>query len=118
MPRTPEFDLAYIKAFRPSSNTKLFSCGRLWELTNTRYLLGMTAFIDLLNKQVDPIKQRFRVHDTFNVVPKPGINVATRLEELTAVLEPNGQFALLEFTGALPRAKLFPSWKVITNDDD
>ena len=30
----------------------------------------------------------------------------------------NGPLALIEFTGALPRAKLYPQWLVITNGDE
>jgi hypothetical protein len=47
---------------------------------------------------------------------KPGITQPTRLEELTAVANENGPYALFEFTGALPRAKLYASWQVNTND--
>jgi hypothetical protein len=38
------------------------------------------------------------------------------LEELTAVTNPTGRYAVIEFTGALPRAKLYPTWEVSTND--
>ena len=40
-----------------------------------------------------------------------------RLEELTAVPADTGRYALFEFTGALPRAKLYSNWQVSTNDD-
>jgi len=49
-------------------------------------------------------------------LPKPGITHPTKLEELTAVLNTNGPFALFEFTGALARAKLYSNWQVSTND--
>jgi len=52
----------------------------------------------------------------FELAPKPGITRPTRLEELTAVPNENGTYALIEFTGALPRVKLYPSWQVSTND--
>jgi hypothetical protein len=35
---------------------------------------------------------------------------------LTGVPDTNGPFALFEFTGALPRAKLYANWQVSTND--
>jgi uncharacterized membrane protein YfhO len=35
---------------------------------------------------------------------------------LTAVIVTNGPYALFEFTGALPRAKLYSNWQVSTND--
>ena len=92
--------------------------GRLWELTNTRYLLGPAAFLDLFNGQFDPAQHRFRIVERFDVAPKPGIEQPTKFEELTAVPSDSGNYALFEFTGALPRAKLYPDWQVSTNDDD
>ena len=35
---------------------------------------------------------------------------------MTAVADTNGPCALFEFTGALPRAKLYSNWQVSTND--
>jgi len=90
---------------------------RQWQLTNTRYLLGPAGFLDGLNTAVDPVLHRFRIAQRFNIVPKPGITQPTKLEELTAVLDDNGTFALFEFTGALPRVKLYSRWFVNTNDD-
>jgi hypothetical protein len=91
--------------------------GRLWELTNTRYLLGPAALLDLFNEQFDPGRQRFRIVQRFTIALKPGVNeFHQRLEELTAVPKDNGDYALIEFTGALPRAKLYSNWQVSTND--
>ena len=117
MPRVHEFDGAYMAALRPTSAAELRLCSRLWELTNTRYVLGMTGFLEQLNQQFDPGKGRFRVHTAFNVVPKHGLQAATKLEHLTTAPEPNGPFALFEFTGALPRARLYSRWQISTNDD-
>jgi len=50
------------------------------------------------------------------VIPKPGITQPTGLEELTAMPSDDGDLALIEFTGALPRAKLYSNWQVDTND--
>jgi hypothetical protein len=91
--------------------------GRLWELTNTRYLLGPAVLLDLFNGQFDPAQHRFRIVQRFTVAPKPGIEQATKYEELTAVPGDNGNYALFEFTGALPRARLYASWQISTNDD-
>jgi hypothetical protein len=90
---------------------------RLWELTDTRYLLGPAALLDLFNGQFDPEQHRFRIVQHFDVVAKPGIAQPTRLEELTAVANDTGPYALIEFTGALPRAKLYSNWQVNTNDE-
>ncbi len=90
---------------------------RLWELTNTRYLLGPAGLLDLYNGQFDPDQRRFRIIRRFDIVPKPGILQPTKLEELTAVPGDNGAYALFDFTGALPRAKLYSNWQVSTNGD-
>ena len=127
MPRMPEDLAAFESAFVPSSPRSaadyphfLEELSRLsvrrWELTNTRYLLAAAAFVDLLNQQFDPAEHRFQAAERFQIVPKPGVTQPTRLEELTAVPATNGQFALIEFTGALPRAKLYANWQVSSND--
>ena len=90
---------------------------RRWELTNTRYLLGPVGFFNGLNEQLDPLQHRFRIIQRFDVTLKPGIEQLTRLEELTAVPGDSGAYALFEFAGALPRAKLYSHWLVDTNDN-
>jgi hypothetical protein len=69
-----------------------------------------------MNDQLDPVQHRFRIVQRFDVAPKPGIAQPTRLEELTAVPSENGSYALFEFTGALPRARVYSNWQVNTND--
>jgi hypothetical protein len=88
---------------------------RQWELTNTRYLLGTASLAQVLNGLLDPLQQRFRIVQRFNVVNKPGVTNPTKIAEQTAELSTNGMFALFEFTGALPRAKLYSNWEVNTN---
>ena len=119
MPRMPEDLAAFETALQGdgTSNTAYRVCRR-WELTNTRYLLGAAGFLDVLNQQLDPGKQRFRIAAAFDIVPKPGIAMPTRYEELTATINLGGagKYALFEFTGALPRTKLYSNWQVNTND--
>lgn len=94
----------------------MFSPVRRWELTNTRYLLGPSAFLELMNQQIDP-KKRFRTVMQFDIALKPGVvSNAPRLDQTTAVLNTNGSLALFEFAGALPRAKLYTEWQTATND--
>jgi hypothetical protein len=88
---------------------------RHWELTNTRYLLGTASLVNVLNGLFDPVQQRFRIVERFNIVNKPGVTNPTKIAEQTAEVSTNGAFALFEFTGALPRAKLFANWEVNTN---
>lgn len=117
MSRPPVDYVAFESALRfdNTSNT-LYRITRRWELTNTRYLLGATGFLPMLNQQLDAGHGRFRVVSTFDIVPKPGITNPSQYEDLTAVTNAQGQFALFEFTGALPRAKLYSHWQVSTND--
>jgi hypothetical protein len=103
-------------AFRGSADdTWLIT--RRWQLTNMRYLLGPAGFLDVMNQQLDPDQHRFRIVQRFDVVAKPDVTQPTRLEQLTATLSPDGDLALFEFTGALPRAKLYSNWQVSTNDE-
>jgi hypothetical protein len=108
-PRTATDKAAYEAALA-------FAPLRRWQLSNTRYLLAPTALLDFLDRQFDPVQHRFRIALRFNIVPKPGVENPTRYEDLTATLNTNGQCAVFEFTGALPRAKLYANWQVSTND--
>jgi hypothetical protein len=117
MPRMPENLKAYLTALTPNGTAESIPLlARHWELTNTRYLLGAAGYLGVLNEQLDPTQKRFRIVQRFDVVPKPGIIQPQRLEELTAVPDKNGNYALFDFTGALPRAKLYSNWRVNTND--
>ena len=110
-------DLAmYEGALQFRSPDTLHLVTRQWQLTNTRYLLGAAGLLDVLNQGIDPVQHRFRIVTQFDIVPKPGITRPTHLEELTAEFSTNGNYALFEFTGALPRAKLYSDWQVAAND--
>jgi hypothetical protein len=117
MPRMPENLKAYLAALTPNGTAESVPLlARYWELTNTRYLLGAAGYLGVLNEQLDPVQKRFRIVQRFDVVPKPGVAEPQSLEELTAVPDQNGNYALFDFTGALPRAKLYSNWRVNTND--
>jgi hypothetical protein len=120
----PEDVKAYIEAFLPHPwpprdmqelRQAMALTRRHWELTNTRYLLGTASLVNVLNGLLDPVQQRFRIVERFNIVNKPGVTHPTKVAEQTAEVSTNGAFALFEFTGALPRAKLFSNWEVNTN---
>jgi len=87
---------------------------RRWELGNTRYLFGVTALASSLN-QLDGGKNRFRVAHQFDFASKPGMP-GRGGEEITTVSQTNAPLSIFEFTGALPRVKLYTNWKVSTND--
>jgi len=117
MPRMPENLKEYLETFSPHSMADLSCYGRLWELTNTRYLLGAAGFLSVLNTQLDPGKERFRIAQRFDITAKPNVTHPTGLEDLTATTNADGDLALFEFTGALPRVKLYSNWQVDTNDE-
>jgi hypothetical protein len=148
MPRIPELDTAYLGAFAPSGNleqlwaalvqlpqlptnqaeqvrgyipaarTNFNIAARLWQLTNTRWLLGTAGIAPMLNDVLDPAHKPFREQMRFEFAAKPGLqpNNYWPLQHITAVETPAGSSAITEFTGALPRAKLYTRWEIQTND--
>ncbi|HTI99395.1 MAG TPA: hypothetical protein VL527_10980 [Dongiaceae bacterium] len=111
MPRQPEDFVAFESALQFRSGSTLYLQARKWELTNTRYILGLAGFADFLNQQLDPVKQRFRVAETFNLgMRSPGQQFSS-WQDITAKPDTNGIYGLIEFTGALPRAKLYAQWE-------
>ena len=115
MPRTPADLMAYEAALLPHSADTVFLYARHWELTNTRYLLGPVGFLNVLNEQLDPLQHRFRIVQRFDVVAKPGIEQPLYPEDFTSESSVDGAIALFDFTGALPRARLYSTWQVCTN---
>lgn len=118
MSRPPQ-DLAnFMAALTPQTVDQVPLYTRLWELTNTRYLLGAAGFLNVLNQQLDPGKERFRIAERFDLIAKTNVDQSEGLtaEDLTAVSSPDGDLAVFDFTGALPRAKLYSNWQVNTND--
>jgi hypothetical protein len=122
-------------AFRGTMDS-LYLFARRWELSNTRYLLGAmvtqlpTGNVDtlsFLNEGLDPAQKRFRIAQRFDLIPKPDVAVPNTLTPeqyvnylppnlVTARPSPDGPYALFEFTGALPRARLYSNWQVPMND--
>ncbi|MBM3875242.1 MAG: YfhO family protein [Verrucomicrobia bacterium] len=109
-PRVPQEKMDYRGAFGQDAL-------RYWQFTSTRWVLGVGLvptergpmnFLDVLNGQLDPVQKRFRLHTSFNLAQsRPDAPITTHVAT-------NGQFALYEFTGALPRAALYSSW-IATN---
>ena len=107
MPRIKKEDAAFVKQFAPQ---------RLWELTSTRYLVGMTNYLTELNRQLDPGRERFQISRRFDFMLKENaIPNAVKLEDIAVVEHSSGQFGIIEFTGALPKAKRYTDWIVLTN---
>jgi len=87
---------------------------RMWELAGARYFLGInsvptaqgnTRYTDFLNKTFDPVGKRFRNTMEFGLYQPPGT------KDLQIVVQSNAPLVLIEFAGALPRAKLFHQWQ-------
>ena len=117
MPRPPALDQQFFMAMMPTGNQPPTVLTRMWELSNTKYLLGSRQLIESLGAQIDAGRNRFRILKTFDMAPKPGKNAERlSLDDVDWVLNENGRFAIGEFTGALPRVKLYPTWQVATND--
>jgi hypothetical protein len=110
--RTPD-DLAdYNVAFRPYTFADANRVARQWQLTNTRYLLGAAVIPDFLVQHLGATAPPLKVVSRFSIVPKPGRVYTTGMDGMTAVPDTNGDYAVMEFTGALPRAKLYSNWQV------
>ena len=107
MPRAPEDLTAFEGALRVQGTPLT----RRWELTNTRYLLGAAGFLEPLNQQIDPVLKRFKIHTTFNFYQ------TAQGGPILVQTNSTGPYALIEFTGALPRGKLYANWQVSTNDE-
>jgi hypothetical protein len=101
MPRQPEDYRAYLGAL----GNKL---QRYWQLTNTRYFLGPAGMADRVNADFDPEQKRFRQVLAFTL--KAAGNYPTVETNTT------GPFALFEFGGALPRAKLYGRWESLADE--
>jgi len=117
-PRTPDIDARYRDAFGLTAQGQLDlkSIGRLWQLTSTRYLLGAAGIAAELNNAFAPARVIPRL--AFALEPKPGVTQQQAEREAdawTAVANTNGPYAVMEFSGALPRAKLYSDWQVVAD---
>ncbi len=116
-------DVAQVKEAIAAAKAPAQILGRFWQLTNTRYLIGSPQMANALNDFLDPVRRRFRVVLPFTLGLKPGAPQPTAksgigdvVQLLQAVRSDQGTLALIEFGGALPRAKLYTGWQTITND--
>lgn len=118
-PRMPLLDATYMKKFALSgedvAHCDLWPAERLWQLTNTRYILQFAAIAAMLNTQADA-PGSFLVKTYLNVVPKSGLTAIEDFGDLTVLPDAHGTYVLIEFTHALPRAKLYSHWQSPTND--
>lgn len=118
MPRMPELDAAYLATFRPTAEGDLSRIGRMWQLANVRYIIGSRGTEVELNRLFDPTHQSFKPILGFDLSRKPGSSADGRvgLDDITAVANPSGQYAVIEYGSALPRVQWYSRWSVITDN--
>jgi hypothetical protein len=110
MPRMPADIAAFEGALQFDGKPEnVQRVSRRWQLTNTRYLLGAAGLLNAV-KLLDPEQQRVKTVMTFECYQN------RRDGPILTRTNANGPFALFEFSGALPRAKLYSNWQVSTND--
>jgi hypothetical protein len=113
--RVPTDLKSYGAAFTPTNEADIQLVGRRWQLTNTRYVLAPVDVLNAMEREIDSGGNRFHILERFNIQPRPGVVRPTKPGEVFVTPDANGPFALLEFAGALPRAKLYSHWQVNTN---
>lgn len=120
-PHLPDLDRAFLKAFElkgtDMATTDLSPAVRLWRLTNTRYILAAANSAELLSYKVPSERGNFKILQLFNMVRKPDVLQPSDYGDMTVEEGEKGAFALIEYSNALPRAKLFSHWKVIPDDE-
>jgi len=111
-PRMAAIDSSYINNFLVHSRTDFSPGTRLWQLTNTRYILADANMEPVLNQFGEP-KNSFRTVMRMDMAIKPGVTQFEDAGDMSVNTNVQGPIALLEFTRALPRAKLFSRWQVV-----
>jgi len=115
MPRMPVLDHDYMIRFLSGNAADWSSYARLWQLTNTRYIIASAGALPLLNQRADPSGHSFRVLFRLDETRKP-VAEFHGFGDLTVERSDQGAFALIEYTNALPRAKLFANWQTPKDD--
>lgn len=105
-PRPAADFLAFQNALSPTDNPP--NLRRFWELTSTKYILGLSQSVtELLNEQFDKEKNRFKILTNFTID-----------NELKTIESPNGPFSIIEFSGALDRVNIYNDWEIIADDKE
>lgn len=117
MPRMPELDAEYLSYLSANLNNpaEFYLIPRLWQLTSTRIALGASPWAANLNS-IPGASNQFRVLRRFELIPKHGASSASSPDDITTTFMPQGRYAIIEYTNALPRVSLFSHWTVSTND--
>jgi hypothetical protein len=121
-PRMPILETQYIGAFNATGQGDLPLVARLWQLTNTRYILASAGAAQLFNQSgnhgnsfLDRYLFTFTGADG-QLLAKPGVKLPEDSGDVAVQLNDKGPFSLIEFTNALPRAKLYANWQSVGDD--
>lgn len=111
LPRRPvEYDAFEISCYWRLTQDKFYRAARKLELSATDYVVAAAPMVQLLNQVFDPEQQRFKPVMLFEFYQeRQGGPILTRTNA-------SGPFAVIKFTGALPRAKLYTDWQVAKYD--
>jgi hypothetical protein len=113
-PRMPLLEKNYIPNFALHSPNDLTPILRLWKLTNTRYIFADARLEPQLNQLAQP-QNSFHTIMRMDMVVKPTVTQVEDAGDMTVKTNADGQWALIEFPGTLPRCKLYSNWE--TADD-
>ncbi|HYE30105.1 MAG TPA: YfhO family protein, partial [Methylomirabilota bacterium] len=116
MPRMPALDQQFLNAFSPANSPPtvddLQRLPRLWQLTNTRLLLGQRTTESTL-ESVMVTNGSLTLTQAFNLVMKEKPDPSSRMQtdHVTVQFATNGQFGIFEYRDALPRAAIYSHWE-------
>ncbi len=115
-PRMPELDKAYLQNFEPAAG-RLGPVLRLWQLTNTRWLLaanGLGGQLDAMFGRTNGFVPRLEFELTLK--PDARREAGLQADDFTAIVRTNGPYAVFEVPDVLPRAGLYTDWEVLPDD--
>jgi hypothetical protein len=119
-PPIPDRDRLYMENFQLVGTdmrmADLRPAVRLWQLTNTRYVIGSSNVAAFLNDRADTNYNSFKVVEFFNMQAKPGVKEVEEISDITAESAEKGAFAVIEYVRALPRVKLYSKWQTPANE--
>jgi hypothetical protein len=118
-PRMPVLEANYLANFGMAGP----GVARLWQLTNTRYIIANAGVAAAFN-QIYKTGQPFVVKTPFTftnadgtLMAKPGVEQIVDSGDVRIQTNNTGPFALIEYTDALPRAKLYSNWKILGDSE-
>lgn len=117
MPRMP-VDFAAFTAQASDTNGPgmWFHVLRAWQLTDTRYILAPMTFLHFVSEQPALAGVSLRPVERFDFAKRLGVSAVKHADDLIPLSAANGNFVLLDYADALPRAQLYSSWQINTND--